>query len=176
MSIEGNNPGFAGIAGPTEPAMQCAALCFRVRRGKTQVLLVTSRDTGRWLLPKGWPIAGLNPTQTAAREAWEEAGVKGAATEECLGHYSYLKTFADRAGQPCIVAVYPLRVALTADRFRESQQRRRKWFALEKAATLVQEPELQRLITDFARHPLVAAPAKTEPAKTDLAKSGAAKA
>ena len=171
MSIEGNNPGFAGIAGPTEPAMQCAALCFRVRRGKTQVLLVTSRDTGRWLLPKGWPIAGLNPTETAAREAWEEAGVKGAVLDECLGHYSYLKTFADRAGQPCIVSVYPLRVELTADRFRESQQRRRKWFAVTKAATLVQEPELQRLIADFSLHPLVSGAEKAGTSRTGAARA-----
>lgn len=157
MSVEGNTPGFGGATTAPEVRMQCAALCFRQHRGQAQVLLVTSRDTGRWLLPKGWPIAGLDLAQSAAREAWEEAGVKGETLDLCLGHYSYLKTFANRAGQPCTVAVYPLRVESVAARFRERQQRRRRWFALETAATLVQEPEAQRLIADFAQNPLVLA-------------------
>ena len=165
MSVEGNFPGFGGVAEATGVWLQCAALCYRHHRGQAQVLLVTSRDTGRWLLPKGWPIAGLDPWQTAAREAWEEAGVKGETLVQCLGHYSYLKTFADRAGQPCIVAVYALRVVSIAARFREHQQRRRKWFALEKAAALVQEPQLQQLIADFIHHPLVTGTAKTGAAK-----------
>lgn len=157
MSIEGNSPGFDGATAAPEVRMQCAALCFRQHRGQTQVLLVTSRDTGRWLLPKGWPIAGLDLPQSAAREAGEEAGVKGETLNLCLGHYSYLKTFANRAGQPCTVAVYPLRVESIAARFRERQQRRRRWFALERAASLVQEPGAQRLIAEFAHNPLVLA-------------------
>lgn len=165
MSIEGNGPGFEGATGAAEVGSQCAALCFRQHRGQVQVLLVTSRDTGRWLLPKGWPIAGLDLAQSAAREAWEEAGVKGETLRECLGHYSYLKTFANRAGQPCTVAVYALRVETVAARFRESQQRRRRWFSLETAATLVQEPEARRLIADFARNPIVQAPVQTGVAK-----------
>ncbi|MEN9850080.1 MAG: hypothetical protein RL128_243, partial [Pseudomonadota bacterium] len=56
---------------------QYGALCWRMHRGKVEVLLITSRDTGRWVIPKGWPIDGLAPAQTAAREAWEEAGVEG---------------------------------------------------------------------------------------------------
>ena len=56
-------------------AGQVAALCWRLRKGRAEVLLVTSRDTGRWVLPKGWPITGLSPQAAAAREAWEEAGV-----------------------------------------------------------------------------------------------------
>ena len=165
MSVKGNFPGFGGVTEATGTRLQCAALCYRHHRGQAQVLLVTSRDTGRWLLPKGWPVAGLDPSQSAAREAWEEAGVKGEALEQCLGHYSYLKTFADRAGQPCIVAVYPLRVEAVAAEFRERQQRRRRWFTLAKAATLVQEPEAQRLIAEFADNPLVRPPVQTGAAK-----------
>ncbi len=174
MSVNGKFPDFGGETDATDVRLQCAALCYRQHRGQAQVLLITSRDTGRWLLPKGWPIAGLDLPQSAAYEAWEEAGVKGEALDQCLGHYSYLKTFANRAGQPCTVAVYPLRVEIVAAAFRERQQRRRRWFALAKAAKLVQEPEAQRLIAEFADNPLVKPPGKP-PGKRQV-RTGAAKA
>ena len=155
MSVEGQGSDFSGAIGEAAGSrLQCAALCFRVHHGQAQVLLVTSRDTGRWLLPKGWPIAGLDHPQSAAREAWEEAGVKGETQSQCLGQFSYLKLMSGGTGQPCIVMVYPLRVDTIAARFRERAQRRRKWFALEKAALLVQEPGAQQLIAAFARNPL----------------------
>ena len=156
MSVERIGSDFSG-ATADGPRLQCAALCFRTHHGQAQVLLVTSRATGRWLLPKGWPIAGLDHPQSAAREAWEEAGVKGETGDTCLGHFSYLKAMASGAGVPCIVAVYPLRVDTIAARFRERAERRRKWFALEKAASLVQEPGARHLIAEFAANPLVQA-------------------
>ena len=113
---------------------------------------MTSRETCRWVIPKGWPVEGLPPTDGAAREAWEEAGVQGAIGAECLGVYSYDKVL-DRAGQaqavPCVVAVYPMQVTTLRKDFPEASERRTKWFTPEKAARKVLEPELAALIAGF---------------------------
>ena len=73
---------------------QVAALCWRKHRDRVEVLLITSRDTGRWVLPKGWPIPGLNAHEAAAIEAWEEAGVRGPVTPDALGYFGYDKVMA----------------------------------------------------------------------------------
>ena len=72
-------------------AAQSAALCWRMHKGRVQVLLITSRDTGRWVIPKGWPMTGLSSAAAAAREAWEEAGVEGKVQETVLGTFVYDK-------------------------------------------------------------------------------------
>ncbi|WP_415182024.1 NUDIX hydrolase [Phaeovulum sp.] len=128
---------------------QYAALCLRRRAGKQEVLLITSRDSGRWVLPKGWPIAGLGASGSAAREAWEEAGVIGTVSDTCLGHFSYEKTLGTAIARPCRVAVYPLSVDRLADEFPEMGQRKRKWFTPSKAATKVLEPELAQLLAEL---------------------------
>lgn len=72
--------------------IQVAALCVRTIGDTTNVLLITSRDTGRWVLPKGWPIDGMSAAQAAAQEAWEEAGVIPVAVDEtAIGQYEYVK-------------------------------------------------------------------------------------
>ena len=130
-----------------ETRTQYGALCWRLHRGKVEVLLVTSRDTGRWIIPKGWPISGLTPADTAAREAWEEAGVQGAVEPSGdLGAYGYAKVMTPTQAIPCSVQVYGLRVAALKDKFPERKQRRRKWFGVEKAARKVAEPELRALL------------------------------
>ena len=136
-----------------ERCTQCAALCWRRVQGRIEVLLVTSRETGRWVIPKGWPIEGLPPTAGAAREAWEEAGVRGEIGATCLGVYSYDKVL-DRAGEapqavPCVVAVYPMQVTALRRDFPEASERRIKWFAQDKAARKVLEAELSALIAGF---------------------------
>lgn len=128
---------------------QFAALCYRITRGKPEILLVTSRGSGRWIVPKGWPMDGKTPAQSAAQEAWEEAGVTGKPHEQCLGLYSYNKTMGDGAWLPCVVLIYPVRVKSLAANFPERGQRRRKWFTPKKAAARVQEPELARILRDF---------------------------
>jgi len=130
---------------------QFAALCFRRKAGETEVLLVTSRTTRRWIVPKGWPMPGVTPMETARREAWEEAGVKGRMSPACLGIYSYTKLLETRDDDlPCVVAVFPLKVMAVATDFPERRERRRKWFSLKKAAAKVTEPELAQLIESFA--------------------------
>lgn len=128
---------------------QFAALCYRVKKNKSQVLLITTRRSGRWVVPKGWPMDGLTPAECAAREAWEEAGVIGKAHDRCLGLYSYDKVLDSAGSYPCVAMVYPVEVASLAASYPEIAQRRRKWFSPKKAARLVTEPELARILRDF---------------------------
>lgn len=130
--------------------MQYAALCWREGNAGVEVLLITSRDTGRWVIPKGWPMAGLTPEHSAAREAWEEAGVAGVVNPVSLGRYGYLKDLAEDGAVPCAVAVFGLRVETLADKFPEKSQRQRQWFPQTEAATLVHEPDLAALIQRFS--------------------------
>lgn len=125
---------------------QYGALCWRLRRDSLQLLLVTSRDTGRWVIPKGWPHDGLDGPASAAREAWEEAGVEGAVDPRCLGVFGYDKVQPTLVCVPCVVGVYGLRVQRLLRGFPERSQRRRKWFSVEKAARRVAEPELRALM------------------------------
>ena len=129
---------------------QFGALCWRLENDKLRILLVTSRDTGRWIIPKGWPISGETPTGAALTEAWEEAGVEGRAAPAAVGLYSYLK---DRGPEtpplPCIVAVFAVRVKRLAEDWPEAHQRRRKWMSRRKAAAAVDEPELKALLRGF---------------------------
>jgi 8-oxo-dGTP pyrophosphatase MutT (NUDIX family) len=134
-------------------AAQYGALCWRLHRGKVEVLLITSRDTGRWVIPKGWPMKGMTPSQAAAREAWEEAGVQGGAEAVQMGSFTYDKIMAPKPPVACAVEVFPLRVKEMKSRFPERKQRRRKWFAAEKAARKVAEAGLRTLILSLAHTP-----------------------
>lgn len=132
---------------------QVAALCWRKHRGEVQVLLVTSRETGRWVIPKGWPIAGLTAPQTAAREALEEAGVVGKIATDPIGTFGYDKIVgrdsAAVVALPCSVDVFALRVRELRGRYREANLRKRKWFSVNEAATKVDEADLQNMIGVF---------------------------
>lgn len=139
--------------GEDGPRNQFAALCWRMHRGRVEVLLITSRDTGRWVIPKGWPVAGKSPAESAAQEAWEEAGVRGQEGQEALGLYTYDKLRGTKEALPCAVSVYPLRVEELAARFPERKERRRRWFGADKAAKLVAEPELRTLFQRLAGDP-----------------------
>jgi len=142
-------PAQAGDAPLTRP--QVAALCWRLHRGKVQVLLITSRETRRWIIPKGWPMDGRTAAEAATLEAWEEAGVTGQTDTTCFGQFSYLKLHPAKTAITCEVAVYPLRVAKLAAHFPEEGQRRRKWFSATKAARAVAEADLAEMIRKAAR-------------------------
>jgi len=139
--------------GEDGPRNQFAALCWRLHRGRVEVLLITSRDTGRWVIPKGWPMAGKSPAESAAQEAWEEAGVRGQEGQDPLGLYTYDKLRGAKEALPCAVSVFPLRVEELAARFPERKERRRRWFGADKAAKLVAEPELRALFQKLAGDP-----------------------
>lgn len=129
--------------------IQYGALCWRQGSDGVEVLLITSRDTGRWVIPKGWPMQGLSPESAAAQEAWEEAGVKGVVNPVTVGRYGYQKCLSVEATVPCAVAVYGLRVDRLADQFPEAKERKRQWFRPDEAAVLVNEADLGHLIASF---------------------------
>jgi len=134
--------------GKRDVRSQFAALCYRVHNDKVRVLLTTSRRTGRWIIPKGWPVSDMTPAECAAKEAWEEAGVQGKAFDVCLGLYSYRKELEDDT-LPCVAMVFPVRVKSVSANFPEAGQRKRKWVSRKRAAQMVTEPELSRIIRDF---------------------------
>lgn len=139
-----------GQAEKSDVRTQFAALCYRVKKDKIQVLLVTSRGSQRWILPKGWPMDAKTPAESAAIEAWEEAGVIGTPDPRPLGLFSYSKTLEDGDPDlPCVAMVYGLKVKSLADDYPEAGQRRRRWVSRKKAARLVDEPELSRILRDF---------------------------
>ena len=111
-----------------------------------QILLVTSRETRRWVVPRGNPIAGLQPSETAAQEAYEEAGVRGAVGATVLGSYRYGKRKRSGAIFPAEVHLYPLEVEELLDEWPERAERERRWFEPAAAADAVDEPELKALL------------------------------
>lgn len=137
------------VAHKSDVRTQFAALCYRITKDKLQILLVTSRGTGRWIVPKGWPMDGVTPAHAAMTEAWEEAGIEGQSLDVCLGMFSYLKCVGPEMQLPCAVMVYPVRVRSLAADFPEAGTRRRKWFSRKKAARAVAEPELAQIIRNF---------------------------
>lgn len=141
--------------------IQYAALPYRLEGRRVEVMLITSRRTRRWIIPKGWPMPGLKPQEAAAVEATEEAGILGEIGERPVGSYHYRKARKGDETQAIQVLVFPLRVADQVPAFKEEGQRTFKWFAYEEAARLVNEPSLKRIIRDFggslAPNPLVKA-------------------
>ena len=95
-------------------------------------------------------IPDLSAAASAAREAWEEAGVEGVVAELPIGIFTYDKVMGPAQAIPCLVSVYPLQVTRLRNRFPEVQQRQRKWFSPEKAAKKVAEPELSDMIRSFS--------------------------
>jgi len=131
-------------------AMQVGAVCRDPVTG--QVLLVTSRGTGRWVIPKGWPMEGRTLSGAAAQEAWEEAGVRGRVESEELGRYYYEKVQEQGFSVPVDVRVFLLLVDSQADRFPESAQRQRRWFTPQEAAGMVAEPGLKQILNKLGDH------------------------
>lgn len=131
------------------PVLQVAALCWRRSRKGLRVLLITSRDTGRWIIPKGWPMRHRTEAQAAAREAFEEAGLRGPIEERSIGYYTYTKKFGHGQSAACVVRLYPMEVHEMLKQYPETGQRRVKWFSPGGAARRVAEPELAACIRAF---------------------------
>ncbi|MGE3915426.1 MAG: NUDIX hydrolase [Hyphomicrobiaceae bacterium] len=128
---------------------QIAALPVKRREGnRIEVLLITSRDTGRWIIPKGWPWPKHSDRAAAEGEAWEEAGIRGSISHESIGTYRYEKRDGAKS-RVLDVTVFVLEVGEEVEAWPEAEQRRREWFPLVKAATLVDEPELRSLILAY---------------------------
>lgn len=133
-----------------EPKCQFAALPWRVADGdQVEVLLMTSRETRRWVIAKGWPIKGLAPNMTASREAYEEAGVEGYVAMTPIGVYAYDKRKPSGRLQAVQVEVYPLQVSVEHADWPEQFQRDKLWLSPQEAAMRVDEPGLKALLADF---------------------------
>jgi 8-oxo-dGTP pyrophosphatase MutT (NUDIX family) len=130
--------------------VQLAALCWRKRKdGAREVLLVTS-STGRWILPKGWPMGGKTDAEAAMTEAWEEGGVmKAKAGRQPIGAYVAIKRTLQGDDLPCLHRVYAVKVRKVVDDFPESTRRDRLWVTPEEAATLVDEDGLREILLRF---------------------------
>lgn len=129
---------------------QYAALCFRYADGGTvEILLVTSRTSGRWIIPRGWPMKRKKPHQAAAIEAWEEAGVRGRVRKDAIGRYTYLKMLDNGNVVPCMVDVFQIEVTEADESFKESGERLSEWVRPDEAARRVRDIELKSLLVDF---------------------------
>jgi len=126
--------------------LQFAALPFRTASGYVEILLITSRETQRWIIPKGWPIRGLRPRDVAAREAFEEAGLVGTIVgKRSIGSYHYRKRLPDNREILCHVKVFLLAVDHQADTWKEKEQRECEWMSPQKAARLIDDRPLAEL-------------------------------
>ncbi|MTI08072.1 NUDIX hydrolase [Roseibium denhamense] len=139
---------FAGLF--IKPArLQIAALCFRPGEDEPEVLLVSSRDTGRWILPKGWPEKGQPAFETALTEAREEAGVLGTATPKALGSFRSFKGLSSGLRLRTNVLVFKVRFDEQLQEFKEAGQRKCVWLPLSQAAAMADEPALGRFLLRY---------------------------
>jgi uncharacterized protein Yka (UPF0111/DUF47 family)/8-oxo-dGTP pyrophosphatase MutT (NUDIX family) len=144
---------------------QIAALPYRTEGtaidAPVRVLLVTSRENKRWVIPKGNPTPGMAPHVAAAQEAEEEAGVSGVICPTALGSYRYRKKRGNGASLMMDVDVFPLAVNREYPAWKEQGQRERRWFTLPEAADAVDEADLRDLIRSFGRTQFNAAARRT---------------
>lgn len=126
---------------------QFAALPFRIGPNGLEVLLLTSRETRRWVIPKGCPIRGLKPKDVAAREALEEAGLVGRIVgKRSVGSYHYTKQLSENQDRLCRVKVFLLSVDRQLDIWPEKQQREWCWMDPQKGAQMVEEGGLAEIL------------------------------
>lgn len=129
---------------------QIAALPYRIEPdGSARIMLITSRGTRRWVVPKGNPIKGLDPHRAAAHEAYEEAGVSGTPCPTAIGRFRYAKRLKDGRVRDAQVDVFPLAFVTQAEEWPEQDERTTRWFTLPEAAAAVAEPELKAIIAGF---------------------------
>jgi 8-oxo-dGTP pyrophosphatase MutT (NUDIX family) len=133
-----------------KPLRQVAALPWRKRDGKVEILLITSRTTRRWLIPKGGVMRHLVDMNAARQEALEEAGVIGRMRRKRIGTYTYRKIDPIGLAQICAVKVFALEVEREFRNWPEMRQRKRRWFAIGTAVQRIGEAQLRKIIRVFS--------------------------
>ena len=132
--------------------LQSGVLAWRLKsRKKAEVLLVTSRRSGRWMIPKGWPMPGKSLADSAAQEAFEEAGIEGAVDPTPIGTFRHVKQHILLGRIEVDILVHPFAVEREFSDWPEKSERNRKWFAIEAAASRVDSTELKALIVQFGK-------------------------
>lgn len=134
--------------------VQVAALCARWKKnGKPEILIITSRETGRWIIPKGWPMRDNTFARAAQIEAWEEAGVVTRKSADCpeIGQFQYTKRYIDKRRRKVQVHVFLTPEKKQLKKFPERGQRTLKWVSLRKAEKLLSDPSLVKLIKSLRK-------------------------
>lgn len=135
--------------------VQTGVLPWRLAANKEiEVLLVTSRRSGRWIIPKGWPIPGKSLAETAAQEAFEEAGIRGTVDPRPLGSFRHIKQNFGTGDLEVNIVVHPMWVDREYRKWPEIGQRKRKWFSPKNAAKRVENLELSDLILQSVKRSL----------------------
>jgi 8-oxo-dGTP pyrophosphatase MutT (NUDIX family) len=134
-----------------KPVRQVAALPWRIRNGTIEVLLVTSRTTGRWVVPKGGVMAHLVDMNAARQEAFEEAGIEGRMQRRRIGTYTYRKIEPGAPAQLCAVQVFAMEVRRELRSWPEMHQRERRWFIIDEAVQMIAERRLRKVVRAYAK-------------------------
>jgi 8-oxo-dGTP pyrophosphatase MutT (NUDIX family) len=129
---------------------QYAALPWRRVEGRLEILLITTLTTKRWVVPKGWPLEGCSPSECAAQEAFEEAGV-GTMASKPVGSFDYRKRRKAGDEIACHVDVFDLEVERQRRAWPEKAMRETCWCTVDEALARVSDPGLKRLIAKFAK-------------------------
>jgi len=120
---------------------QSAVIPYRITETGVEILLITSRGGKRWIIPKGIIDPGTTALESACKEAYEEAGIKGRPSSAVLGNYQY-----EKWGGVCTVEVFTLQVSEVLQKWPESSTRHRQWMRPKKAVEAIEEPKLKKLI------------------------------
>ncbi|WP_284040781.1 NUDIX hydrolase [Phaeovulum sp. NW3] len=141
---------LTGLFGRRPPHLQVAAICMRKRKGRREVLLISSLGTGRWIVPKGWPMRGRSLAGAALQEAWEEAGIRGRVGAAPIGSYVYEKMQEGGLALRIEVLAFPVEIETQAEHYPEAGRRERMWMPAAQAAEKVAEPGLRKILRDLA--------------------------
>jgi len=125
---------------------QSGVIPYRKKNRKTEVLLVTSIRRKKWIIPKGFIEYNMSPFQSAKKEAFEEAGVRGSNTTKILGSYTVRKN-----GSELLTKIYSMKVTRVFKDYPEKNLRKRKWFSIYDAAKKVEIDELATIIRSLGR-------------------------
>jgi 8-oxo-dGTP pyrophosphatase MutT (NUDIX family) len=142
--------------------VQYGALPWRQTARGVEILLITTQTTRRWIIPKGWPVPGLRPSECAAHEVFEEAGVEGDISTRPLGSFRYEKRRKSGEAFSCKVEVFALEVMRQRRNWPERDSRDTRWCSVEEALQRVSDPGLAKLIVKFGK---AADSAELEPAR-----------
>lgn len=129
---------------------QSGVIPYRLERDGLKILLITSRETGRWVIPKGNIGGGRNSREAAELEAYEEAGVQGLTAQMPIGFYTYGKVMPDKTVKPTVVEVFSMEVTSSAKKWPERKERKVRWVTPANASRLVHEPGLAELFLQLA--------------------------
>jgi 8-oxo-dGTP pyrophosphatase MutT (NUDIX family) len=138
-------PKKSQIPQPAADIQQSGVIPYRIKDGKIEVLLITSSAGKRWVIPKGMIEPWMTPPGSAAKEAWEEAGIIGPVATNSIGRYEYRKSEYNFR-----VEVFLLQVETILEDWPEAKQRKRQWFSVKQAMKRVVEAELKKIIMDLS--------------------------